>query len=101
MKFKKTLLSALLLAPFVGYAQNPIVQTCYTADPAPMVDGDRLYVYIDRDEGPDWYVMNEWRVYSTADMVNWTDHGAALPLSTFTWAQAGSAWASQCIRRGG
>lgn len=100
MNIKKTLLSALLLAPFVGYAQNPIVQTCYTADPAPMVDGDRLYVYIDRDEGPDWYVMNEWRVYSTADMVNWTDHGAALPLSTFTWAQAGSAWASQCIRRG-
>lgn len=86
-------------------AQNPIVQTYYTADPAPMVDGDRLYVYIDRDEGvrPDgseWYVMNEWRVYSTADMVNWTDHGAALPLSTFTWAQAGSAWASQCIRKG-
>lgn len=86
-------------------AQNPIVQTCYTADPAPMVDGDRLYVYIDRDEGvtPDgseWYVMNEYRVYSTADMVNWTDHGAALPLKNFTWAKAGSAWASQCIRKG-
>lgn len=83
-----------------SFGQNPIVQTCYTADPAPMVDGDRLYVYIDRDEGPDWYVMNEWRVYSTADMVNWTDHGAALPLSEFTWANPGTAWASQCIRRG-
>ncbi|MBQ0022768.1 MAG: family 43 glycosylhydrolase [Prevotellaceae bacterium] len=81
-------------------AQNPIVQTCYTADPAPMVDGDRLYVYIDRDEGPDWYVMNEWRVYSTADMVNWTDHGACLPLSTFSWGGKDTAWASQCIRKG-
>lgn len=88
------------LATALGWAQNPIVQTCYTADPAPMVDGDRLYVYIDRDEGPDWYVMNEWRVYSTADMVNWTDHGAALPLKTFTWAKANTAWASQCIRKG-
>ena len=26
-------------------AENPIVQTIYTADPAPMVDGDTLYVY--------------------------------------------------------
>lgn len=93
------------LVSSVALAQNPIIQTCYTADPAPMVDGDRLYVCIDRDEGvrPDgseWYVMNEWRIYSTEDMVNWTDHGAALPLSEFSWAQAGSAWASQCIRKG-
>lgn len=79
-------------------AQNPIVQTCYTADPAPMVDGDTLYVYIDRDEGPDWYVMNEYRVYSTTDMVNWTDHGAVMPLSTFTWSGKDTAWASQCIK---
>lgn len=96
-------LTAMCAAVMPSQAQNPIVQTCYTADPAPMVDGDRLYVYIDRDEGvkPDgseWYVMNEWRVYSTADMVNWTDHGAALPLSTFEWAQEGTAWASQCIK---
>ena len=91
-------LLALMCAFTTLFGQNPIVQTCYTADPAPMVDGDRLYVYIDRDEGPDWYVMNEWRVYSTADMVNWTDHGACLPLTTFTWAKAGTAWASQCIK---
>lgn len=99
---RKSILPLLLAAAMTTstQAQNPIVQTCYTADPAPMVDGDRLYVYIDRDEGPDWYVMNEWRVYSTADMVNWTDHGAALPLKAFTWAKANTAWASQCIRKG-
>lgn len=99
---RKSLLTVIgsLLLSTSAFAQNPIVQTCYTADPAPMVDGDRLYVYIDRDEGPDWYVMNEWRVYSTADMVNWTDHGACLPLSTFTWAGKDTAWASQCIRKG-
>ena len=101
---RKTLFTAALMAAFTAatvQAQNPIVQTCYTADPAPMVYGDRMYVYIDRDEGPDWYVMNEWRVYSSADMVNWTDHGAALPLSAFEWSEPGSAWASQCIERNG
>ncbi len=87
--------------PVAGMAQNPIVQTCYTADPAPMVYGDRFYVYVDEDEGPDYYKMNEWRVYSSADMVNWTDHGTALPLTAFAWASEDSAWASQCIERNG
>ncbi len=89
------------LLPVIGAAQNPIVQTCYTADPAPMVHDGRMYVYIDVDEGPDYYVMNEWRVYSSADMVNWTDHGTALPLTAFSWAEVNTAWASQCIERNG
>ncbi len=96
-----SLLWCLLLAIVSVKAQNPIVQTCYTADPAPMVYDGRFYVCIDRDEGPDYYVMNEWRIYSSADMVNWTDHGAVLPLTTFEWATEGSAWASQCIERNG
>ncbi|MDD2255802.1 MAG: family 43 glycosylhydrolase, partial [Bacteroidales bacterium] len=25
-----------------------------------------------------WYYMREWRVYSSEDMVNWTDHGPKL-----------------------
>ncbi|MFV0326278.1 MAG: carbohydrate-binding protein, partial [Bacteroides xylanisolvens] len=31
-------------------AQNPIVQTCYTTDPAPMVHNGTLYVYTGHDE---------------------------------------------------
>src|SRR5690606_17909271 len=57
-------------------AQNPIIQTNYTADPAPLVYNDRLYVYTTHDEDEStWFNMNNWRVYSTNDMVNWTDHG--------------------------
>lgn len=65
-------------------AQNPIVQTQLTTDPAPLVVGDRLYVYTGHDEDKaDFFWMNEWRVYSTKDMVNWTDHGSPLDLSFF------------------
>ena len=53
------------------FAQNPIVQTQLTGDPAPMVDGDRMYIYAGHDEdGADFFWMNEWRVYSSSDMVN-------------------------------
>ena len=82
-------------------AQNPIIQTQLTADPAPMVDGDTLYVYTGHDEdGADFFWMNEWRVYSTKDMVNWTDHGSPLDLSSFAWADD-RAWAAQTIKRNG
>ena len=82
-------------------AQNPIVQTMYTADPAPMVSGDRLFLYTSHDEDAStWFVMNDWKLYSTTDMVNWTDHGVALSLKTFEWAKS-DAWAMQCVERDG
>lgn len=82
-------------------AQNPIVQTHYTPDPAPMVHGDKVYVYTGEDvPGFDFYYMTKWRVYSSEDMVNWTDHGAPLTLEDFSWA-VDRAWASQCIERDG
>ena len=82
-------------------AQNPFVQTWFTSDPAPMVHDGRMYVYTGHDEdGADFFWMQEWRVYSTEDMVNWTDHGSPLALESFSWADD-RAWASQCVERDG
>ena len=82
-------------------AQNPFVQTWCTSDPAPMVHDGTMYVYTGHDEdGADFFWMQEWRVYSTEDMVNWTDHGSPLALESFSWADD-RAWASQCIERDG
>lgn len=82
-------------------ADNPIVRDIYTADPAPMVSGDTLYVYTSHDEDKlvnNFYTMNDWRCYSTKDMVNWTDHGMVMSKNSFKWAQD-RAWAPQCIER--
>ena len=66
-----------------------------------MVHGDRIYVYTGHDEdNATFFWMQEWRVYSSADMVNWTDHGSPLALESFSWADD-RAWASQCIERNG
>ncbi len=83
--------------------ENPFVQTNYTADPAPVVHGDRLYVYTTHDEDVtvnNFYTMNDWRLYSTTDMVNWTDHGSPASFRTFSWGRD-SAWAAQAIERDG
>lgn len=90
-----------ILAPIWLSAQNPIVQTCYTSDPAPMVHKGTLYLYTGHDEErADFFWMQEWRVYSTEDMVNWTDHGSPLAIESFAWADD-RAWASQGIERNG
>ncbi|MDD6028910.1 MAG: family 43 glycosylhydrolase [Bacteroidales bacterium] len=94
-------MSLVIALPMMAEAQNPIVQTCFTSDPAPMVAGDRLYVYTGHDEdNADFFWMYEWRAYSTADMVNWTDHGSLMSLDTFSWADD-RAWAAQTIERDG
>ena len=102
MKMKKTILTTATLAIAMNStAQNPFVQTWFTSDPAPMVHNDRMYVYTGHDEdNADFFWMQEWRVYSTDDMVNWQDHGSPLALESFSWADD-RAWASQCVERDG
>ena len=99
---KKTIaIAAMMLLAMGAKAQNPFVQTWCTSDPAPMVHNGTMYVYTGHDEdGADFFWMQEWRVYSTQDMVNWQDHGSPLALESFSWADD-RAWASQTIERDG
>ena len=97
------LFTSLMLAN-TAFADNPIVQTRFTADPAPMVseDGKTLYLFTSHDEPEGgengaMYVMNDWNLYSTQDMVNYTDMGVAARYDVFEWSR-GDAWAIQTVR---
>lgn len=82
---------------------NPIIQTKFTADPAPVVVDDTLYLFTSHDNGVrDGFDMTDWQLFTTIDMVNWTDHGAVASLKSFgTWASTADngAWAVQAIKR--
>jgi len=95
--------AAATLCGTTGRADNPVVQTSFTADPAPMVYQDTVYLYTSHDEDDArGFHMLDWKCYSTTDMVNWTDHGAIASLKTFPWAtQENDAWAPQTIERDG
>jgi hypothetical protein len=83
--------------------QQVIIQTKYTADPAPMVHNDTVYLYTSHDEDDaKGFKMLDWLLYTSTDMVNWTEHGAVASLKDFKWArQDNGAWAVQCIERNG
>ena len=98
-----TAMSMASSVPMTSNADNPIVQTSFTPDPAPVVFGDELYVFTgcDRDGKNDFYKMTGWQCFSTKDMKNWTDHGRILEDTSFSWCGENDAWASQCIERNG
>ncbi len=116
---RNILLLFTFLSSIFTYAEGvygvPFVKNKFTADPAPMVWGDRLYVYTGHDEwydgqdkagGGKEFNITEWLCYSTDDMQNWTDHGSVLRPGHYAWADTitsgvGTAWASQVVPRNG
>ncbi|SFD93041.1 glycoside hydrolase family 43 protein [Flavobacterium phragmitis] len=99
---------SLIMISFQGIAQSdikqkPIIQTKYTADPAPMVYKDTVFLYTSHDEDDaTGFKMLDWLLYTSTDMVNWTDRGAVASLKDFSWArQDNGAWAIQTIERNG
>lgn len=84
-------------------AQRPIIQTKYTADPAPMVYNDTVFLYTTHDEDDaEGFKMQDWLLYTSTDMVNWTDHGVVASLKSFDWVKRDNgAWAEQVVERNG
>ena len=94
---------------FSAVAQNnvpeqfPVIHTKYTADPAPMVYNDTVFLYTSHDEDDAMgFKIENWLLYSSTDMVNWTEHGIVASLDDFDWVPYDNgAWAVQCVERNG
>jgi len=97
-----TITACAQLKPGNAAGANPIIRDKFTADPAPLVVGDTLYLYVGHDEAQrdEMFNMREWLVYSTRDMKTWTEHGPIMKATDFKWAK-GDAWASQAIENNG
>lgn len=81
---------------------NPLFTDRYTADPAAFVHDCTFHIVCGHDEGQNGFVMWNWYLLSSTDMVNWTDNvgGPILKVSDFAWADA-NAWASHLTERNG
>ncbi|QEC45766.1 family 43 glycosylhydrolase [Pseudobacter ginsenosidimutans] len=86
--------------------KNPFITHMYTADPSAHVWADgRLYVYASHDIEPPrgCDLMDQYHVFSTNDMINWTDHGEILRASQVSWGRpdGGFMWAPDCAYKNG
>jgi hypothetical protein len=101
------LIAALTSAVF---AQNPIIRDQFTADPAARVFEGKIYLYPSHDipagEGRGrigWFCMEDYHVFSSDNLVDWTDHGVIISQDKVPWAnpKAYSLWAPDAIYRNG
>ena len=96
-------LAARAASPDAPPPANPIFREQFTADPAALVVGDTVYVYVGHDASKPGqsFVMPEWLCYSSKDMRTWTAHGPIMRPEQFSFARAGTAWAAHMIERDG
>jgi GH43 family beta-xylosidase len=103
-------IAALALVTAEVKAQNPLVTNQFTADPSARVFNGRVYVYPSHDikAAPGrgragWFVMEDYHVFSSANLTDWTDHGMIVSQTKVPWADPASfsMWAPDCIARNG
>ena len=112
-KFKfRILIIALVLSSFytTSSAQNPIIRNQFTADPTARVFGDSVFLYPSHDilasQGRGrvgWFCMEDYHVFSSANLTHWIDHGVIVSQTSVPWAnpKGYSMWAPDCIAKNG
>ena len=99
---------ALLLGASL-FAQNPVIKGLYSADPTARVFEGKVWLYPSHDiispVEPErrWFCMEDYHVFSSEDLVNWTDHGVILDQKNVPWGnpEGYSMWAPDCVERNG
>jgi arabinoxylan arabinofuranohydrolase len=90
------------------YEGNPVSRMHGAADPDVQVWGDTIWVYTSQDRKmipgvheSHYDAMDGYHVFSTTDMVNWTNHGEIMHSSDISWANGGFLWAPGSARKNG
>lgn len=86
-------------------AQNPLIMDQFTADPTARVFEGRMYVYPSHDIncGTNWFCMEDYHVFSSENLVDWTDHGMIVTQEKVEWVDSNrfSMWAPDCYEKDG
>ena len=90
-------------------AQNPIIRDQFTADPTARVFNNKVYLYPSHDIVPpagqrqDWFCMEDYHVFSSENLTDWTDHGVIVTQNKVPWVRPNSysMWAPDCVERNG
>lgn len=97
-----TVLSILITGNFALLAQNPIITHIRTADPSAHVWADgKMWLYTSHDVSSNYNEMDGYHAFSSADLVNWTDHGEILHTRNIPWGVSGLMWAPTAAYRNG
>ncbi|MBK5722273.1 family 43 glycosylhydrolase [Dysgonomonas sp. Marseille-P4677] len=106
---KLLFLSTIFAIASILNAQNPIINNQFTADPTARVFEGKIYVYPSHDiPSPierlkEWFCMADYHVFSSENLVDWTDHGVIVSQENVPWVtpESYSMWAPDCVFKDG
>ena len=109
IKMKKVFAALLFMSTLSASAQNPIIHDQYNADPTARVFNGKVYLYPSHDILPpqgqrqDWFCMEDYHVFSSENLTDWTDHGMIVTQNKVPWVRPNSysMWAPDCVYRNG
>lgn len=92
-------------------AQNPIIRDQFSADPTARVFNGKVYLYpshdiiapADKNLRKDWFCMEDYHVFSSDNLIDWTDHGVIVTQTKVPWLTKYNydMWAPDCIFKNG
>jgi hypothetical protein len=101
----------ILFVTNLALAQNPLITEQFSADPTVRVFEGKIYVYPSHDipvppgsgARQNWFCMEDYHVYSSENLIDWTDHGVILTQSQVPWLRRLSynMWAPDCVYKNG
>ena len=103
MHFKFLYVVILFLCVSSLCAQNPIVPNKGLNDPHIHIFKDTAYVYASHDKSikNDKFIMENWWVWSSPDLVNWTKRSVLNPIDTYIGKEYSRCWATDAAYKNG
>jgi len=102
---------AIILSFINVNAQNPIIRNQFSADPTARVFNGKVYLYPshdivapkDKNLRKDWFCMEDYHVFSSVNMTDWTDHGVIVTQTKVPWLTTANydMWAPDCVFKNG
>ena len=93
------------------FATNPIIMDQFTADPTARVFEGRIYLYPSHDipvppgsgARANWFCMEDYHVFSSENLTDWTDHGVICNQTNVPWLnrKGYDMWAPDCVFKNG
>jgi len=91
-------------------ATNPLITDQFTADPTARVFEGKMYLYPSHDipyspgrGRTNWFIMEDYHVFSSSNLVDWMDHGIIINQTNVPWlnSYAFNMWAPDCVFKNG
>jgi len=102
---------AIILSLISVKAQNPIIRNQFSADPTARVFNGKIYLYPshdivapkDKNLRKDWFCMEDYHVFSSENLTDWTDHGVIVTQTKVLWLTKThyDMWAPDCVFKNG